>query len=363
MSAARLRSDLRRLRVSADFDPISADFDPISAEPYRAASAQGVCPLPGRRERVRVRDVRLWLLAARYPRLPAAGFLLLGGLGSRGRGGGLLLGALAAAFQAGLEGLHQIDDLGGGLLGRGGLELLALHLAVDVGQHPLLHLVLVFARLEGLAGDLIDQLVGQLQLGVAHLGHVGHRHLGDVPHLVGVQQLLHHQAVAAGGRTDHHQVLLAPGGVAGQRRPPALAHHLGQQVVRLLPALLRRHVIRLVEVDRVHLVQRDELGDVHRLAGPFLQGLQLVGREHHVLVLGELVALHHVLARDDHFLARAQVLLLQPRAARLVEQVERDPAPLRLRGRVQLDRDGDQAERDARGSDGSRWHVGIYRSM
>ena len=39
------------------------------------------------------------------------------------------------------------------------------HLALDVGLDALLHVVVVLGRLEGLDGDLIDELLGQLQLG------------------------------------------------------------------------------------------------------------------------------------------------------------------------------------------------------
>jgi hypothetical protein len=43
-----------------------------------------------------------------------------------------------------------------------------------------------------------------------------------------------------------------------------------------------------------------------------LERLQLVGFEHHVAILLELVALDHVGPLDDHVLLQAQVLLLDP---------------------------------------------------
>jgi hypothetical protein len=133
-------------------------------------------------------------------------------------------------------------------------------------------------------------------------------------------------------------------------------------VVRLLAALVGREVVGLVEVDGIHLVERDELGDVHGLRGLLLERLELVGGEGDVLVLGELVALDHVVARDDHLLLRADVLLLEARAALLVQEVERDPRRGDLRGGKQLHRDRDEPERDGGTGDGARWHGGIIRS-
>src|SRR5262249_39829070 len=65
-----------------------------------------------------------------------------------------------------------------------------------------------------------------------------------------------------------------------------------------------------------------------------------------------------VVARDDHLVARADVLLLQPRPAFLVQEVERDRRG-GLRGREEPYRDGDQPERDAGRGYAARWHVVI----
>src|SRR5207245_7861042 len=85
-------------------------------------------------------------------------------------------------------------------------------------------------------------------------------------------------------------------------------------------------------------------------------GLQLFVGEHHVLVFRELVALDHLVARDDLVVVLgADVLLLQPRLAFLVEEVERDPGPALIR-RVQPDRDRDQAEGDDTRAYSARTH-------
>ncbi len=103
------------------------------------------------------------------------------------------------------------------------------------------------------------------------------------------------------------------------QRPSAqrlrLAQRLGEQRVGLGAALVGREVVGLVEVHRIDRRERHELGDVGHVRAGFLHRLQLLGREDHVLVLGEFVALDHVLARDRDLFLDAEVLLLQARAA------------------------------------------------
>ena len=105
---------------------------------------------------------------------------------------------------------------------------------------------------------------------------------------------------------------------------------------------------------------RDELGDLDHVGADLLQRLELFRREDDVLVLRELVALHHVLARHDHALLRADVLLLEARAARrLVQQVEGDRAGGLRRG-IELHRDRHEAERDRQRCDRSCSHDATF---
>src|SRR5690606_5239188 len=141
------------------------------------------------------------------------------------------------------------------------------------------------------------------------------------------------------------EVLRAARRVARQRGQPGLAQRRRQQPVRAVAALVRPDVVDLVQVDPLDLLEGHEFDDVH---GPFalrLQRLQLLVRERDVLPPGELVALHHVLALDLLAVLRADVLLPQARAALLVQPVE-GHGRRGLRGRVQLDRDGDEPEGD-----------------
>jgi hypothetical protein len=157
------------------------------------------------------------------------------------------------------------------------------------------------------------------------------------------------------GRPDHHDVLLAPGRPAAERAALRLAQRARQQRVGLVAALVGREVIRLVEVDRVDGFERHKLGDLRRVRADLLHRLQLLGREHHVLVFRELIALGHVFARHRHLFLDAEVLLLQPRPAGLVQQVEGD-RPARLGGREKLDRYRHQPERYGQTRDGSCRH-------
>jgi hypothetical protein len=159
----------------------------------------------------------------------------------------------------------------------------------------------------------------------------------------GEVQLLHRQHVV--DRTDQHDVRLAARRPATDRSQLSFLHRFDQQPVRLVGALVRRQVVRLVEVHRIDRLDRHELRDLHRMGAGLFERLDLLRRELHVLVLGELVALDHLVALDDRAVLDADVLLPQPRAAALVQHVEGDRV-LRLGRGVELHRDCDEPERD-----------------
>lgn len=124
----------------------------------------------------------------------------------------------------------------------------------------------------------------------------------------------------------------------------------------MLPPLVRREVVRAVEVHRVDALERHELADLDRARSGLLERLQLLGREDHILVFCKLVTLHDLLAGNDDFLPRAHVLLPKPRAAgRLVQQVERERAR-GLDGGIDLHRNRDHPERHRDRSDGTGSH-------
>ena len=177
----------------------------------------------------------------------------------------------------------------------------------------------------------------------------------DRPHLGSVEELLHHQRVL--DRAEHHDVLLAARRPASERAAPGFLQRFREQRVRLRAALVGREVVGLVEVHRVDARDRDELGDLDHVGARLLQRLQLFRREDDVLVLGELVALHRVLARHHDAFLGADVLLLQARAARrLVQHVEGDRAG-GLGRRIELHRDRHESEGHRQRCDGTGSHT------
>ena len=105
---------------------------------------------------------------------------------------------------------------------------------------------------------------------------------------------------------------------------PVSFERLAQQPVGALAALVGAEVVDLLEVDPVDLGERDELDDVDGVGGLLVERLDLLGREDDVLALGELVALGHLVPLHDLVVLGADVLLLQPGAALLVQHVEAD---------------------------------------
>src|SRR5439155_593608 len=150
-------------------------------------------------------------------------------------------------------------------------------------------------------------------------------------------------------RPDEDEALLAAHDELGERDAPLRAHRVGEESIRLLAAFVRAEVVRLLEVDRVHRRERHELRDVDDLRRLALQRLELLVADADVLVLRELVPADERRAVHDLVADRAEVLEFDAGAALGVEQVERDG--LRRGGRVELDRDRDQPERDRPGPD------------
>ena len=116
-----------------------------------------------------------------------------------------------------------------------------------------------------------------------------------------------------------------------------------KDAIATLAILAGTQVVGVFEVDGVNRALRDERIDDERRRGGLLERLQLFRLEAHVLVLGDLVALHRLFAGDDA-VDRALEAHLDPAAALRVEQVEGDT--LRAGGREELDRDDGQPEGD-----------------
>src|SRR5688572_27424252 len=97
-------------------------------------------------------------------------------------------------------------------------------------------------------------------------------------------------------------------------------------------------------MDRIDLLELDEIADLDRVRGLGLSGLDLLRLEDHELALADLVAAGQVLPRHFLVLGEAEALLLDGRTVLLVNEAKADVLVL---GRgVQLYRDRHHAEAD-----------------
>src|SRR5262245_34460189 len=301
----------------------------------------------------RPRPATLLLLAAR-PRRP--GRLLAGSAPSfLDRLDRTRLRATPLAAQALLQRLHQVDHLGlRGLHGRH-RDLLAGDLLVDRLLQALAPLIVILLRREPVGGELLDQLAREVGLRRLHRRLRTALDLVEGAHLVGVVERVQREAVVE--RSDEDQPLLPARDVLGQRHHARVAHGLAEQLVRLVAALVRSEIVRVLKVHRIDVGQRHELLDVDRLARRRLERFQLLVGEEHELVLRHLAPLHQLAALDDALAARAPRLLLDARLAHLVNEVER--GLLGMGGDVEAYRNGHQPEAHRRRPDRACWH-GLY---
>ena len=237
---------------------------------------------------------------------------------------------------------HEVDHLRARFRRLRHGDLLAFDFLLDSGFDARSHVVRVSAGIEGVGGLLIDQLARELELGFFHLG-LRNLDVLDRSDFAAVEKLLHDQSLLDGA--DHDDVLLAARRPAPDGAAIRFAERRGEKGIGLGAELVRSQVIGLVEEHRIDRFDRHEFRDLRALRPCLLEGLQLLGREHDVLVLGEFVTLDHVFAGDRHVFFDADVLLLEPRAAGLVQKVEGDRSACLGRGE-ELHRNRDQPERD-----------------
>ena len=127
-----------------------------------------------------------------------------------------------------------------------------------------------------------------------------------------------------GAGPQHDDVLAIVHGDLGQRVELRFAQRLEEQRVRLLAALVGRHVIRAFQVDRVHLVGLHEFQDLHHPGGLGRDLLDVLVVDDDVVVLLVLVALHQFAAGDRFVFRLADGDLLDARVVVFVQQVEAD---------------------------------------
>ena len=231
----------------------------------------------------------------------------------------------ADGAEALLERRHQVRRLGRlGLLARSADDLLARRLALEQVEQLLAVLVAIVVGLE-VAGQGLDQLLGHLEL--ALLGLLGLLLLEDLAvEVLGRGDLVVEAHRGQGEdvvhRADRGQMLLVAEHEAGDRDLARLLHRLHEQRVGARGALVGTEVVGLLEVDRVDVVEIDEVLDLDR-AGPLRVELgELVAAQDHVLVGRVLVALDDLLVGDLLAVGLGDPLVLDPRAVALTELAE-----------------------------------------
>jgi hypothetical protein len=162
---------------------------------------------------------------------------------------------------------------------------------------------------------LFDQLLGQFQLLCFHI-RLGDVDFGGGAHFSREVQLLHREHIA--DRAERHEIGLAAGRPTRHSTTFSVLQCFIQQAVGFCAALVGREVVGLVEVHRIDGLDGHELGDVDRVGADLFHGFDFFAAELDVLVLGELVALHHVVALDHLAILETDVLLFQARATSLV---------------------------------------------
>src|SRR6266545_4594104 len=264
------------------------------------------------------------------------------------RGGLLRSRLLLRVLDRLLQRLHQIDHLG--RLGlRDDLDLLARDLLLDDPEQRLPIFVLELRRAE-LVGEVVDEALGHLHFLRPDIDILVEDLELGYPDLVRPEHRLQYEDGVF--EAQRAEVLLLPQGDLGHRHPAVLLHGLSEQRVRLHPRLFGDHVVGPLEVERIDLLQVDELHDVDGPAGLYGNRGEVLVLEHDVLVLLVLVSLHDVLEGNFLAIGGAHPLVLDAPVVLVVELVE--AKRLLLRRWEQADRDGDQAEGDRSFPHGSR---------
>jgi len=129
-----------------------------------------------------------------------------------------------------------------------------------------------------------------------------------------------------------------PDGDLGDGGAPGFLKRAFKQDEGLSAGLLGREVIALLVIDRIDLVQLDEVRDVDVMDRADWQAVQVLFGDRDVLAFGKFVSTFHILPRHFLFVDRTPTEVLQASAAVFVEEVEAHIAGLG---------GGEEAHRDA----------------
>src|SRR5262249_15277186 len=219
-------------------------------------------------------------------------------------------GLLFLSIHTGAEGFHQVDYSWRRCLTRCFNLLARLFLLQEIDQSVFVAILeLRWVKVTRLrlydVGSQIEHFLRQFQLrDVLKIWLL-------VPNLVRISQRRAYKAPALRLESDH---MLAP-----RQHHPTERDHLqlcdgvpndGERFLTHRP--VRGYVVGRVDVPLIDLIFWNELVDVDGAGALDLNGFYFLILDKHVLALGDLVAAHRVLPRDDLASLRIDVLLFQP---------------------------------------------------
>ena len=149
-------------------------------------------------------------------------------------------------------------------------------------------------------------------------------------------------------------MLLVPDHDPGDSHTSGLLERAHEQPVRLLAALLRHEIVRLAEVDRVDLVEGDEVADLDRVGELDVEPVEILRLERNELPLLELEGAHDVVGVDVLAGVLPHLVVADRLEVSPVDEVETKLT--RARRGEHPDRDADEPERDRSVPDRTRRH-------
>ena len=136
-----------------------------------------------------------------------------------------------------------------------------------------------------------------------------------------------------------------------------LGESFDEQPVWLLAPLLWNEVIGLPKVDRVDLVEGDEVADVDGVGELDVQPIEILRLDRHVVPLLDFEGAHDVVRVNVLAGVLADLVVADRLEVAAVDEVE--PQLARARGGQHPDRDADQPERDRPAPDRTRRHTTV----
>ena len=249
----------------------------------------------------------------------------------------------ARSLEALLQPGHEVDDL---LTARPFLRRLQpRRLAFDLRLYESFDVLCVFVGVLlriPVGREILDERRREIELLAARVGRFRELERVDVHELVRESHHREHERVF--DDLDGGEVLAVAEDDFRDPGAPCLPNRLAQERVAALGSLSRQQVVRRLEITLVDRVGIDEIENVDRLRLLQRRGPEVVLRQDDELSFFVLVALDQIFPGHRFALALAHALVVDRRFILRVEQPE--ARTVVAHGRMELDGDVDEAERD-----------------